>query len=121
MAFPGHRHQTPFGSEVPSRDTVQCRDIDEYFLAHSLGEDIVPIDAARHLLNCEVCRALYRRLRSACHTPEVPERLRNRVLSMIRSSLMDQSAQDAAATSENPIITGAAFRCARLVKNARVW
>jgi len=73
---------------------MECRDVDDYFCGGLCqSEPVIPMDVARHLLQCEVCRTLYHRLRSACHRVEVPAELQSRILWMIRTSLTQEAAK----------------------------
>jgi len=75
---------------------MECRDVDDYFCdGLCQSEAVIPMDVARHLLRCEVCRALYHRLRSARRV-QVPAELQSRILWMIRTSLSIDSAHNAA-------------------------
>jgi hypothetical protein len=72
-------------------NAMECRDVDDYFWSLCRSEAVIPIDVASHLLQCEACHLLYQRLRPACGRVEVPEELKSRILTLIRTSLRQEA------------------------------
>jgi hypothetical protein len=87
--------QSPFVSKnIAGSNAMECRDLDDYFCGGLCqSEAVIPMDVARHLLRCEVCRALYHRLRSGCRGVEVKAELQSRILWKIRTSLTQETAK----------------------------
>jgi hypothetical protein len=81
--------QTYFASKcIAGSNGMECRDVDDYFcdgLCQSGA--VIPMDVARHLIQCEACHALYQRLRPACRRVRVPPELQSRILGLIQTSL----------------------------------
>jgi hypothetical protein len=92
MGFVTRTHFAP--KNITGSNGMECRDVDDY-LCGGLCQSgaVIPMDVARHLLQCEACHALYHRLRSVCQRVDVPARLQNRILWMIRMSLMQEAAK----------------------------